>query len=85
MKVISPHCVTVMVLRLNPAPLLTVHLLLYRATLNTRRQWCRCFQLTIAANDRDKLMNEEIWPRGFYVQKYFSPRRSAVGSQMNQY
>ena len=52
--------------------------------LDTRRQWCRCFKLTIAANDRDKLMNEEIWPMGIYVQKYFSPRRSAQGSQMNQ-
>ena len=53
--------------------------------LDTRRQWCRCFKLTIAANDRDKLMNEEIWPMGIYMQKYFSPRRSAECSQMNQY
>ena len=53
--------------------------------LDTRQQWCQCFKSTFAANERDKLTNEEVRHRSTYIQKYFSARRSAEDSMMNQY
>ena len=42
--------------------------------LQTRSDFRKSYKISVLATDRDKLLDAEFWPQGFYVGKYYRPR-----------
>ena len=45
-------------------------------SLETRAPWYKAFKITLAAEDRDKLLDPELWPVGVFVRKFFRAKHS---------
>ena len=48
--------------------------------LLTKSTWHQPYKLTVAAEDRDRLLSPELWPSGIFVRKFF---KNGSGRQNN--
>jgi len=51
--------------------------------LVTKAQWYKAYKLTVAADDRDKLLVPEAWPDGIFVRKFFKARVNTSARNIN--
>ena len=43
--------------------------------LQSTSEWSKSYKISVAAEDREKLLDPELWPRGVFVRKFYRNRR----------
>ena len=45
--------------------------------LESKSEWYKCYKISVAADNRDVLLDANFWPQGIFVGKYYKPRPKA--------
>ena len=42
--------------------------------LDSKSEWYKSYKISVAADNRDALLDANFWPKGIFVGKYYKPR-----------